>query len=1147
MALTTVAATIQPDETLSKLPPSKPERFQRSDFIAAGLVFFVTLGVYIATLAPDVTLEDSGELITAAAKFGVGHPPGYPLWTMSGFLLSHLFPFGNLAWRMNLLCALFGATSNGVLTLLACHSGRWLLQRWTDPEHQPVVRRYVFYSGLLVGLTIGFSDVMWSQAVISAVHGTLNALFVNLVLLFFYLWMLEPKKTHRLVLTVFIFALGLTNHHTLVQVIPAFLLAAAMEHITPAFFRKPAQAPAGTFFSVLFAVNFFSLSILAYISWLSGFGPDKIGGIQLQIICQTMAWLIFGFTAVVSFFYLKEFRLNLFLLGAVTTVAIFAYGYYLLDPSDGDDLRYTASTAPHAWLEGSYVYPGWLQGVPATPVDVRKISTIPGDEGYAYLHDRAVKPGYALGLLALAAVSIGLLYTSQLNRRLVIGVFVVGWIGLVPYSYEPFASSTHPPMNWGYASLRSGFYYEVTREQYPKSLPTLIKSTFGKAIGVVPKDAQLDSTIGLPDYWGRLWKTFYYYGDNLQQNFTAPLIFLTLAVLFYFRRCDWPQVNWFIFLGAAFFLLGFMLLLIAPQEGFDYERNLQYKVFHLQSHCIFVLLMGYGALALMTFLHELMPEVPTQTGAIGFGVPALFLSLLPLWSNFDGCSQAGHWFGYYYGADMMRPMDKNAVYFGGTDPGRFVPTYMAFVESQQPDQWKADWSVDPVGTAKRGSGFDRRDVTVITQNALCDTYYANYIRDQYDARFRPAQWTPFEKWLGRDRAYPEVPVTCVSEEELNDCWDEYKHWPDVAARIKTGGPTLRSGTNDVFDLNGVVAEKIFEKNKADHTFYLEQSVPIQWMYPYLLPSGLIFKLNPDPLSDAEFKARGVVDEDRKFWAAYSQKLLSDPRFRLDSDAILTFAKLAFWHSDLYRWRGMAKEQEEWLRLSLKLCPQLQDAVNSLAHLLMDQKRFDAAVALVQQAEVDDPRNDAYPPMLDLVNEARLYGQREQELRAELAKSPYDVQINLDLARILQDEGKFPELNDRLRTVAGLTNWDHDGMAGIIQYYVETVHNPEAAIAFLEVRAKIDPKASEMVYTLAAMQASVGRNEDALKNLAQAVETGGTNAATSARYDPRFAALRDDPRYQALLGETPTTNAPPVNNPKPETNSPGATLPKPVKK
>jgi tetratricopeptide (TPR) repeat protein len=1081
MSLTTVAATIQPDEALRNLPPSRPERFQRSDFIAAGLVFFVTLCVYIATLAPNVTLEDSGELITAAAKFGVGHPPGYPLWTMSGFLLSHVFPFGNLAWRMNLLCALFGATSNAVLTLLACHSGRWLLQRWTDPSIQAAVRPYVFYTGLLVGLTIGFSDVMWSQAVISAVHGTLNALFVNLVLLFFYLWMLEPKKTHRLVLAVFVFALGLTNHHTLVQIIPAFLLAAFLVR-------------AGKFWSVFLAVNLFSLSILAYISWLSG---DD----QLHRITEAMAKLIFGLAAVISFFYMKEFRLRLFLAGVLTVIALFAYGHYLLSPSDEDTLRYTTS-ARHFWLWGSFVHPGWTQ----------------------------ITSGLGFFILGLGAVALGLLYTSQLDRRMIIGVFVAGWVGLIPYSYERIASATHPPMNWGFASLRSGFYYEVSREQYPKSLPTLIKTTFGKAIGVVPKDAQLDATIGLPDYFPRLWKTLYYYGDNLQLNFTVPLIFLTLAILFYIRRCDRPQINWFIFLGAAFFLLGFMLQIIAPQEAFDFEHNLQYKVFHLQSHCIFVLLMGYGALALMTYLHELMPEVPAQTGVIGFGVPALFLSLLPLWSNFDGCNQAGHWFGYEYGADMMRPMDKNAVYFGGSDPGRFVPTYMAFVESQQDNRWKRD------------PDFDRRDVTVLTQNALCDTYYANYIRTQYDARFRPKEWTPFEQWLGRDRAYPEKPVTCVSNEELMACWDEYQQRPDVAQRLQAGGPAIRPGSNDVFDINGIVAQKIFEKNKKDHTFYLEQSIPIQWMYPYLQPSGLIFKFSTEPLASLP---DAVLAEDRKFWDATSKRLLADPKFRIDSDAILSFGKLAFWHADLYRWRNLEKEQEYWLKISLALCPQLQDAVNSLAHLLVDQKRFDEAIALVQQAEVDDPRNESYGPILNWLNEARVYGQREQELRAELAKSPYDVALNLNLAELLQDEGKFPELNDRLRIVAGLTNWSHNAMSGVIQYYVDKMHNPEAAIAFLEARAKIDPTAGELIYSLAALDASVGRKDDALKFLTQAVAAGGTNAMLSAKIDPRFAGLHDDPRFQALLAAPTTTNLPAVN--KPATNPPSAIVPKRVKK
>jgi len=1117
MSLTTVAAPLKPDTTLLDLPPSRPEHFQLSDFIAAGLVFLITLGVYVATLAPSVTLEDSGELITAATKFGVGHPPGYPLWTMSGFLFSHLFPFGNLAWRINLLSALFGAASNGVLTLLVCHSGRWLLQRWTPPAAQPVARQFCFYAGLLSGLTIGFSDVMWSQAVISAVHGTIQALILNLVLLLFYLWMLEPEKTRRFVWTVFVFALGLTNHHTLVQVIPAFLLAAALIEFTPVFLGKPSPNRSGLFFSVFLAVNLFSLSILVYISWLAGF---DLQAEQLQTISQVMATMIFVMTAIVSFFYMKEFRLQLFLLGVFTAVAIFAYGYYLMGPSESDTLRYLPGDGPF-WRWGSFQHAGWLQNLVANA----RAGQPPAE--------RHINNAYGIMMLALAALALGLLYTSTLNRRLIIGVCVVGWLGLMPYSYERVASLTHPPMNWGYAADRNGFYYEVTREQYPKSLPILIKSTFGKLIGVVDKNEQLDATIGLPDYFPRLGKTFYFYGDNLQRNFTVPLIFLTLAVFIYFRRCDWPQVIWYIFLGAAFFFLGFMLQLIAPQEAFDYQHNLQYKVFHLQSHCIFVLLVGYGALAAMTYLHESMEELADKIGVVGFGIPAVFLSLLPFWSNFASCNQADHWFGYEFGADIMRDMDKNAVYYGGSDPGRFVPTYMAFVESQQDPRWK------------REPGFDRRDVTVITQNALCDSQYSQYIRTQYDPRFRPKpeDYTPFEKWLGRAQAYPVIPVTCVSNDELIACWDEYKQWPEVKARISAYGENavIRPGTNDVFDINGIVAQKIFEKNKQEHTFYVEQSVPIPWMYPYLEPWGLILKLSPDPLTAIP---PAMVQADYKYWDDYSQKLLQDPKFHLDDNAKLTFGKLALWHADLYRWRHLDKEEEHWLRLAISLCPQLPDAVENLTRLLVRQERFDEAIAVAQQAALDDPFSELFASEVDSLNAVKVYAGLEKEVRAKLDQSPYDLKLNLDLNRLLQDEGKFDELDERMRLLAGLTNWTHDAMSDLIDYYVNKAHNIDAAIAFLEARAKIDPKSDEMIYNLAAFHATLNHREAAIKYLSQAANLS-TNALVAAGVDPRFDTMRGDAGFQSLLNtlnaKTPPAAVPATN--QLTTNPPSASPPR----
>jgi tetratricopeptide (TPR) repeat protein len=1083
MSLTTIAAPVQPNSLRAQLPPSRPERFQRSDFIAAALVFVITLGVYLATLSPSVTLEDSGELITGAATFGVPHPPGYPLWTMSGFLFAHLIPFGNVAWRVNLESAFFGAAASAVLTLLVCHSGRWLLQRWTDGPVQPLARRFAFYAGLLAGLTIGFSDIMWDQAVIAEVY-TLNGLFVNLVLLFFYFWMLEPHKTHRLVIAVFIFALGLTNHHTLIQMIPAMLIAAALVR-------------AGKFWSVCLAVNLFSLSILVYLGWLSN---DS----ELHHIGDDMARWIFIGTAVVSFFYIRAFRWRGFLAGVLLCAALFAFGQYFLSGTEADTARILPSQGPF-WAWGSYVHPGWLQ-----------ITTIWG----------------VLNLL-LGLVATGLLFTSTLDRRMVIGVFAAGWVGLMPYGYESFASSTFPPMNWGVPSTRAGFYYAVTRLQYPMSLPNMIKSTIGRVVGAVPPNSVHDVGLDNSDYVHRLQQTFYYYGDNLVDNFTVPLIFLALALLLYLWRCDWRQVSWLIFLGVAWFFLAFMLHLLSPPARFDFQSNMNYKVFNLQSHCIFVIVMGYGALAAMAYLNEMVPEVTARVGALGLGIPALCLSLLPLWSNFDDANQAGHWFGYQFGADIMRGMDRNAVYYGGSDFGRFVPTYMAFVESQQPARWKRDPS------------FDRRDISVITQNALCDSFYSQYIRQQYDSRFRPApaQYTALEKLLGRDQAYPQIPVLCQSPEELSSCWSEYVSRPEVAARIKSGqtGPTgLRPGTNDIFEINAIAAQRIFEKNKQAHTFYLEQSVPMQWTYPYMLPEGLIFKLNPTPLPALPAAA---IAADYKFWDAYAAKLLADPKFRVDDDATITFGKLAMNHADLYRYRGLARDEEYFLKLSNKLSPQLAETVLRLNDIYVAARRFDEAIALMKQAEIDDPRNDAYADILDDDLEHHSWAQQEAKLRADLAQSPADTAVTVQLAKLLQKEGQESEVESLLRKVASLPNLDHDQMVDLVQYFVDQAHDTPAAIAFLEARTKIDPNESRLVYSLAALEASIGRTNEAVAYLTQASRApDGTNALLSAQVDARFAPVGQDPRFQALLASVRT-------NGSPATNAPGASplLKKPAAK
>ena len=167
-------------------------------FVAAALPSFA---LYVLTLAPTVTAEDSGELITSAHTLGVAHPPGYPLWCILG-KVSTLLPFGSIAWRVNLLSAVLGALSVGLLAVLAFGLTRG------------------FGVSLASALAFAVSRDFWGQAVIAEVY-TLNVLAI-LLMLWLVLSYDEDRQTGRLYLAAVIAGLGLSNHSTMGPLIPLF-------------------------------------------------------------------------------------------------------------------------------------------------------------------------------------------------------------------------------------------------------------------------------------------------------------------------------------------------------------------------------------------------------------------------------------------------------------------------------------------------------------------------------------------------------------------------------------------------------------------------------------------------------------------------------------------------------------------------------------------------------------------------------------------------------------------------------------------------------------------------------------------------------------------------------------------------------------
>src|SRR5262245_54645555 len=172
--------------------------WSRVELVCSGAVFLVALLLYTLTLAPTVTLVDSGELIVAAWGLGVAHPPGFPLWVILAHLAS-LLPFGNVAARINFSSAFFAALACAMLTLVVAElliMAAFLAaprRRNKVAQHRGKIEDLtgggflIFAPAVGAGLLMAFSRTLWSYATITEVYA-LNALLILVVFFLVVRW-----------------------------------------------------------------------------------------------------------------------------------------------------------------------------------------------------------------------------------------------------------------------------------------------------------------------------------------------------------------------------------------------------------------------------------------------------------------------------------------------------------------------------------------------------------------------------------------------------------------------------------------------------------------------------------------------------------------------------------------------------------------------------------------------------------------------------------------------------------------------------------------------------------------------------------------------------------------------------------------------
>ncbi len=279
-----------------------------------------------------------------------------------------------------------------------------------------------------------------------------------------------------------------------------------------------------------------------------------------------------------------------------------------------------------------------------------------------------------------------------------------------------------------------------------------------------------------------------------------------------------------------------------------------------------------------------------------------------------------------YGYAVLDSLRPGMVYVGGTDPGRWIPALL-------------------------NDTRDGERHIVITQNAMADRRYLDYVEFLYGDRFTALTHGD------SDRAFADYMADAQKRLEHD------RDFPNEPRQLRPGedvkmvdGKLQVSGQVSVMAINERLFKMLLEKN-PEFSFAMEESFPFKSVLAEASPLGPIMEVRPrdEQYALTPESAAQTVD----YWRNAAGQLLNDADAQASDAVRKSYSKLLASQGGLFEERKHVAEAEQLFRLASEVCPSSPEAVFRYVNLLVSQGRVSETLPIVENAMRADPNNPQF--------------------------------------------------------------------------------------------------------------------------------------------------------------------------------------------